>query len=220
MNLQTLTLILKTKNPVTEGPEKLRGFFGNRFREYPILHQHAENGTNFYQYPKVQYKIIEGTPVILGIEEGAEILKDISWEIEELILGKATYRIEERQIIERTQEFGCSDKPQQYMFVVPWIALNEKNYESYLQSDPKNRVTLLHRILVGNLLSISKSLGYVVLGQIKVKTKLSPVKVISKGIPLIGFEGGFQTNFMIPEYLGIGKSVSRGFGVARKCNSQ
>lgn len=218
MNIQTLTLILKTKNPITESPEKLRGFFGNRFRDYPIIHQHAENGTNFYQYPKVQCKIINGTPVILGIEEGAEILKDIAWDIEELVLGKMVYKIEERQIIERTQEFGCSDKLQQYMFVVPWIALNGENYDSYQQSSPKSRVNLLHRILAGNLLSISKSLGYVVLEQIKIRTKLSPVKVYSKGIPLIGFEGEFQTNFMIPDYLGIGKSVSRGFGVARRCS--
>ncbi|MBU4492692.1 MAG: CRISPR-associated endonuclease Cas6, partial [Euryarchaeota archaeon] len=39
-----------------------------------------------------------------------------------------------------------------------------------------------------------------------------------KGIPLIGFNGEFQINFMIPEYFGIGKSVSRGFGVARRCS--
>lgn len=218
MNLQTLTLILKTKDSVTESPEKLRGFIGNRFKDYPILHQHAENGKNSYQYPKVQYKIIEGTPVILGIEEGAEVLKDISWDIEELVLGKMIYEIEERQIIEKTQEFGCINKLGQYMFVVPWIALNKKNYDFYLQSNPKNRIKLLHQILAGNILSVSKSLGYVVLDQIKVKTKLSPVKVYSKGIPLIGFEGEFQANFMIPDYLGIGRSVSRGFGVARKCN--
>lgn len=218
MNLQTLTLILKTKDPVTESPEKLRGFIGNKFKDYPILHQHVENGKNSYQYPKVQYKIIEGTPVILGIEEGAEILKEISWDIEDIILGKMTYKIEERQIIEKSQEFGCSDSLSQYMFIVPWIALNELNYDSYLKFDPKNKVKLLHQILAGNLLSISKSLGYVVLNQIKVRTKVSPIKVYSKGIPLIGFNGEFQINFMIPEYLGIGKSVSRGFGVVRRCN--
>ncbi len=76
----------------------------------------------------------------------------------------------------------------------------------------------MRKTLIGNLLSISKSLGYVVLEQIKIRTKLSPVKVYSKGIPLIGFEGEFQTDLMIPDYLGIGRSVSRGFGVARRCS--
>jgi hypothetical protein len=46
---------------------------------------------------------------------------------------------------------------------------------------------------------------------------LQPKKVYSKGIPLIGFEGMFQTNFNLPDYFGIGKSVSRGFGTVRKC---
>ncbi len=218
MNLQTLTLILKTKYPVTESPEKLRGFIGNRFKDHPILHQHAENGKNSYQYPKVQYKIIGGTPVIFGIEEGVEMLENISRDIEYLTIGSKNYTIVEKQVIMKKQEFGCSDKFFQYRFIVPWLALNETNYESYLQSDQKNKVKLLHKVLAGNLLSISKSLGYVVLDQIKVKTKLSPIKVYSKGIPLIGFEGEFQTNFQIPDYLGIGRSVSRGFGVARRCS--
>jgi len=29
---------------------------------------------------------------------------------------------------------------------------------------------------------------------------------------MIGFLGKFQVNFNIPDYLGLGKSVSRGFG--------
>lgn len=213
MNLQTLTLILKTEEPVKESPEKLRGFFGNKYRDFPILHHHQNDGVNIYQYPKVQYKIIGGIPVIFGIEEGAKILEDISGDIEELTIGSKNYKIIEKQIIIKKQEFGYSDKLSQYRFIVPWLALNEKNYELYLQSDQKNKIMLLHKVLAGNLLSISKSLGYVVLDQIKVKTKISPIKVFSKGIPQIGFEGKFQTNFKIPDYLGIGRSVSRGFGV-------
>ncbi len=35
---------------------------------------------------------------------------------------------------------------------------------------------------------------------------------------MIGFTGTFTftTNFLIPDYLGIGKSVSRGFGTVKK----
>ena len=33
---------------------------------------------------------------------------------------------------------------------------------------------------------------------------------------MIGFTGIFKTNFMIPDDLGIGKSVSRGFGTLLK----
>ena len=35
---------------------------------------------------------------------------------------------------------------------------------------------------------------------------------------MIGFKGGFMTNFMIPNHLGLGKSVARGFGTVKKVN--
>ncbi|MHC1583240.1 MAG: CRISPR-associated endonuclease Cas6 [Methanosarcinales archaeon] len=196
-----------------ESPEKLRGYIGNRFKEYPLLHHHPEEGLNLYQYPRVQYKIIGGTPIILGIEEGVEVLRETSGDLEELVLGKTVYQIEEKQTIERKQEFKVAGELKQYCFATPWLALNEKNYKTYLQTGTGDRVNLLHHILVGNLLSISKSMGYVVLEKVKVRTNVRPVKVRSKGIPLLGFTGEFQANFLIPEYLGLGRSVSRGFGV-------
>jgi len=33
---------------------------------------------------------------------------------------------------------------------------------------------------------------------------------------MLGFLGEFEVNFDIPDYLGIGKSVSRGFGTVKK----
>lgn len=217
MNIKTLTLTLKTDHPVKESPEKLRGYIGNRFRDYPILHHHSKGNSYLYTYPNVQYKIFEGTPVIVGLEEGADVLKEISGEIDELVLGRSKYRVVERHIVEKEQEFGINTEGMsQYQFLTPWLALNEKNYERYGRLDGKGKVLLLHRILAGNLLSISKGLEYVVLDKICVKTKLNPTIVKSKGIPLTGFEGEFQANFLIPDYLGIGKSVSRGFGTVQR----
>jgi len=154
--------------------------------------------------------------IILGIEDGVEVLRAISGDIQELVLGKTIYQIEEKQTIERRQDFRVVDELKQYYFATPWLALNEKNYETYLQSSPKDKVMLLHQILVGNLLSISKSLAYVVLDRIQVRTNVKPIKTRSKGIPLVGFTGEFRTNFIIPEFLGLGRSVSRGFGVVVK----
>ncbi|MCC6545498.1 MAG: hypothetical protein IT392_13555 [Nitrospirae bacterium] len=37
-----------------------------------------------------------------------------------------------------------------------------------------------------------------------------------KGTPLLGFLGSFSVNFEIPDYWGIGKSVSRGFGTVKR----
>ena len=40
--------------------------------------------------------------------------------------------------------------------------------------------------------------------------------VTLKGQKMLGFTGTFKTNFIIPDHLGLGKSVSRGFGVVKK----
>ncbi len=36
--------------------------------------------------------------------------------------------------------------------------------------------------------------------------------------PMLGFLGSFSENFEIPDYWGIGKSVSRGFGTVKRVN--
>ena len=45
---------------------------------------------------------------------------------------------------------------------------------------------------------------------------LKEKEVIIKGIKHIGFVGEFKVNFDIPDYLGLGKSVSKGFGTIKK----
>ena len=71
---------------------------------------------------------------------------------------------------------------------------------------------MLSKMLVGNLLSMSKGLGYTVPARIEAETTLNSIKTKLKRVEVIGFIGSFRTNFEIPDFFGIGKSVSRGFG--------
>ncbi|MCD6274298.1 MAG: hypothetical protein J7K30_16025 [Deltaproteobacteria bacterium] len=54
------------------------------------------------------------------------------------------------------------------------------------------------------------------MGKKKIDHKLKEVKVNLKGKNMTAFTGIFKTNFCLPDYLGIGKSVSRGFGGVRR----
>jgi len=74
LNLKTLRLTLKSDRPVEEAAAKLRGFFASRFNEYALLHQHIDVDKLLYKYPRIQYKILEGEAIVLGIEEGADVL--------------------------------------------------------------------------------------------------------------------------------------------------
>ena len=79
------------------------------------------------------------------------------------------------------------------------------------------KIALLKKILVGNLLYLSKGVGYVVLEQIEVsEIKVIERKTYLKGTPLLGFLGTFSVNFEIPDHWGIGKSASRGFGTVKR----
>ena len=53
----------------------VRGYFANKYIEIDNMHNH--HGDKYiYRYPDIQYKIIENNPVIIGINEGANILKN------------------------------------------------------------------------------------------------------------------------------------------------
>ena len=77
---------------------------------------------------------------------------------------------------------------------------------------------MLSQILIGNFISLSKSLDYTVPKDIKiVGLKVKEKDCNLKGNSMLGFLGTFSVNFEIPDYWGIGKSVSRGFGSVVKC---
>ena len=216
MRLKTLILILKTSRPVKEDGSKLRGYIGNRFREYPILHHHIREGGYLYTYPRVQYRIIEGTPMILGIEEGAEVLKMISDDITELQLGKNRYKVDGIQMNLVNAAFGPCRENLQYRFLTPWLALNPSNYERYRgMNDWKDKKEFLNAILTGNILSMCKGLDYTVMRRLYLHSLLYEGVVEYKVIPTIGFTGEFRVNFRIPDFFGLGKGVSQGFGVIK-----
>lgn len=216
MHLKTLCMILKSNRPVKEDAAKLRGYIANKYKHYPILHHHIEEAGYLYTYPQIQYKQIGGTPIILGIEEGVEILKKISDDLTELKLGKSKYEVESIQMTQMNAEFGPCRENHHYKFITHWLALNPANYERYKgMNDWKEKKEFLNGILVGNILSMCKSLDYVVTSKLYVHSRLDDEKIEFKGVPVIGFIGEFRVNFQIPEFFGLGKGVSQGFGVVK-----
>ena len=216
--LKILVLVLNTDRAIKEDASKLRGFIANKFKQYPILHHHLKEAGYLYSYPRVQYKIIEETAIILGLEEGAEVLKKISDEIMDLELefGKSKYRVESIQMNVLRADFGPCRENNHYKFLTHWLALNPANYERYKgMNDWKDKKEFLNGILVGNLLSMCKSLDYVVTSKLYVHSRLDDEQVEYKGVPVIGFTGEFRVNFRIPDFFGLGKGVSQGFGVVK-----
>ena len=187
----------------------IRGYLGQKFPEEPLLHHHLDKGF-LYTYPKIQFKIIKGIAHIIGIDEGLSVVNNIKGIMTGLRLEENKIEFYEPQLRIKTEQFGSLDKEDKYIFATPWLALNEKNYHEYISSDKKEDI--LKRALVGNVLSMCKGIGYVVKNDLKVNLNIKETSATLKGTPMLGFLGTFAVNFEIPDYWGIGKSVSRGFG--------
>jgi Cas6b C-terminal domain/Cas6b N-terminal domain len=200
---------------------KFRGYVGNVFSEHDLIHNHdRQTGKSIYRYPLIQFKIIDNTPCIIALTQKAvQVFTQIFMTLDEIVIEGRKILVHEKDLKIETVDFGFSDETFMYEFITPWIGLNQKNFATYINlKTPKEKTDLLKRILIGNILSMSKYLN-LQLDQnqkINVELQFQQTKVTLKGQKMIGFKGMFKANFMIPDHMGLGKSVSRGFGTAMK----
>ena len=219
MKYKIVNLELKTDRKLQTTPSKVRGFIGNTYEQYPILHNHYGDDKFLYSYPFVQYKILNNKIHILGIDEGGEILKEIAGDLSKLTLDR-DYEITEKLIFEREVDIKPTSEEMHYEFITPWIGLNQKNYQKYMKTnDWFEKKELINRILVGNILSMSKGLGIIVNKRLYAKTHFSQKIVHYKGVKMNAFVGEFKIHYNIPDYFGLGKGVSQGFGCVKKINN-
>lgn len=217
--MQKKLRVMRVTYPDIQVPQwqgrKLRGFFAAGMEPGSLLHNHGESGANIYRYPLVQYKIVGKTPMVLAIEEGIREVHPLVMEQQELLLGERRYPCGRVNIDLGTELIGDAAKPRYYRFCSPWFGLNQSNYRNYEQAGPDERQAILSRILIGNLLSLAKGMGLRVEGRLEVQLQLEERPVRFKDEVILGFVGTFSANYLIPDLIGIGKSVSRGFGSVR-----
>lgn len=195
-------------------PRKLRGYVGCTFPQEDMVHNHLQDEVR-YDYPCVQFKIVDSLPTIVCFGEGTNLLQGLFFELDTLQIGGRTIPVYERTFRTQTYQYGDVDDTLEYRFISPWLPLNQQNYRSYQQlSTHAEKKAELERILIGNVLSQAKGLGYWVENDLKVDLSFRTLKnsVRYKGNRFQGFRGSFKLNFPLPDYLGIGKGVSRGYG--------
>lgn len=201
----------------TSDAQLLRGYFGNKFKNYDEMHNHTEGSKVIYRYPLVQYKVIKGNPIVIGIEDGAKVLQEAQVFLEdELVIGNKIVVSESQKIVSEKCLFGVTDKILKYTFLTPWMSLNQLNINKYNKLDEIEKEEFLKRMLIGNILSISKGMQYHVSENIKVRLNVQEKIINYKGNKMLAFMGEFYTNFEIPNYMAIGKGISRGFGTIKK----
>ncbi len=215
MEVNTLNLILSIEKVLKRrDAEKIRGYLGNVFWENPFAHHHTPDGRLLYKYPRIQYKIFKGNAIIVSFDEGNEILLKVFNDIKKLEIEGDWQQILCKELTLRRETFDFSDEPIDYLFLTPWLALNQENYAKYRNyRRSADKKWLLQKILVANILSVAKNLNFTANKPIVADILyFRTIPVNFKDHKLLGFYCIFRTNFLIPNLWGIGKSVARGFG--------
>jgi hypothetical protein len=97
--------------------------------------------------------------------------------------------------------------------------LNSANYQTFKQlTNDDEKKALLKSILVGNILSMAKTIQWNVNKNIELKINeikhTKPIKY--KNTKMIGFDINFQCNVFLPNYIGLGKGASHGMGIVKE----
>lgn len=214
--IRTLTVTYDSKI----GNNEIVGFRGAIIKQLGesvdiLYHNHEEGDKYRYSYPLIQYKKIRGNAAIVCIGNGVDVIgqflsvnnkniniygKDISMKVLNVIPARLLI-----QTWKRNFRYHISR----------WIPLNAKNYRIYksLDSDLEKK-EMLKKILTGNLLSLLKGLDIHIEDNIIVEIdELSePYLTTNKNTKMTTFNVGFTSNLTIPNYIGIGKNASIGYG--------
>lgn len=206
----TATLDFDSDYKIT--PVKLRGFLAHLFANISEFHHHSDNS---YHYPLIQYKRIKKKLVVVGIRKYAEIIFQNMSDLDHITTE--TRKIPLNNIEIKTTMFKVTQNPQKYKFVSPWLALNEKNYAKFKELKNNEKKPFLEKILVGNILSLLKGLEIFVDYAIIISIlKFDSIRVTAHKNKFAGIYAEFECNVTLPEYLGLGKSVTKGFGIVQK----
>ncbi len=188
-----------------------------------LFHNHLGKDAVSYRYPLIQYKNIKGSPAIICIEHGVDEIhkyfqnEDWSLEISERVLDMS---IDSLSLNKFTMQVW--DRMWNYR-IKNWVALNKENYIKYNElKDENEKLSMLENILKANILSFAKGINWTVSKPIKIKitspVDIRPVKI--KGRILIAFNFNFETNVFIPNFIGLGKRVSHGYGVVSQVKNR
>jgi len=216
MILKLFTITIDSNRSRLETVDQLRPFLAGKFSLYTDLHK-EESARFIHRYPVLQCKIVENRILVLGINEGAEFLREFSGETTGFSANGIACTITEREPLVRDEEFALRAEATSYEFLTQWLALNQQNAKKFytLQGKPA-RDTFMKMILADNLATLAKSLGYDLPSPITCEGTIRFKKDRIDNTNVMVFSGKFRTNLRIPDYLGIGQSVSAGFGTLRK----
>jgi hypothetical protein len=218
--IKTLFVQLDNRLNVEEVAKFRAAVIESTDRAHSLFHNHKDENSFHYRYPLIQYKSINRQATLLCLGEGTNAIHyflgqpNITLRIGEREEELSVDRVDMRQVLLQT---WTSDL---HYRIDHWQALNQKNYQAWKKLEHESlsdQIAFLESILTGNILSACTGLDFRVEERLKVKIKkLRGTKNLRfKGQRILTFNLDFSVNISLPEYIGLGKGASVGFGVLR-----
>ncbi len=222
MNVKKVRLLHVVFNTQIEAHEiaAFRGAIVEKVgKEHILFHNHLGDNSYIYNYPLIQYMRVGRKPSILCLGEGVDQIyhffvnknwnmmmagRELNMSVSSLNLKEYSLRITHDRLNYRLSN---------------WLALNQENYPAFMALEAlTDKIQMLEGILTANVLSMAKGLEWVIDQplQIKISDLSAPKLLTYKGVKLTGFDVRFSANVFLPNYLGLGKGVSHGFGSVKQ----
>lgn len=207
-------------------PDDLPAFRGALAEAIGLEHEWFHNHNNdpkderrlHYRYPLIQYKRRGNQPLLVAIGPGTQaaqmFFQQLDWDFR--LRGEARPMAVDRLCLERYPLGIEAGEAMPYTYrLQDWQPLNQENYRKYQQLQGLREVIdFLQPKLIAHLLNFAKGIGWNVQEHIELEiTDMYPSYQRSfKGFAPTLFNFAFRTNLQLPNFIGLGKGASLGFG--------
>ena len=212
-NIESVVARIITDKPVMKTPYQVKGVFIRQYPDEPVIPMLDGTYRDKFLYPRVQVKILNEQIYIIGIHEGVKPVLSLVKNFDMFDFGNITFEIQNTDIEQDEQQFIPTDRLIRYRFITPWVALNQMTGGKYRFLTNQEKPSFLNRLLGQNIVFMAKEVGIDLNDKVFTKVKVSslfpkPVDENKWG----AFMGEFKTNFVLPNYIGVGNGITRGFG--------
>ncbi len=217
--VSTINVRLVTDKPVRKTPYQVKGVIMKQFPDHEIVPMLNGTYREKFLYPRVQVKILNEQIYLIGIAEGVEPIKLILSKLTSLNFGNITFEISKSEIEENNDSFKLTSELIKYRFVTPWVALNQNTGKKYRSLKNKDRINYLNKLLDKNIIFLAREMG--IESDENIFSKLNLSTLVPKAIDdnnWGAFNGELKINFLLPNYLGIGNGITRGYGTICEYN--
>ncbi len=188
-------------------------------RESTLFHNHIDDNSFIYRYPLIQYKVTDKKASMVCLAEATEdihyLLKQKKFDFR---IGKETLDYEIDDVRLKYERIQTWDESFTYN-IHNWMALNQDNHREYQNLGSLiERMQFLEQLLEKHIRIFMDAMGSDEV--IPLKVKLQEIKgekhIEYKNVFHLTFSMNFTCNLSIPNYVGLGKGISVGFGIVKK----